>query len=67
MRNSQSVNLVDLPTVRKFTQDLFYPAPVAKGAKSSASASPKPTATKLNFAHQANGKGVNGSSIPCVN
>ena len=65
MRNSQSVNLVDLPTVRKFTQDLFYPAPVVKGSK--VSASPSPKATKLNFAHQANGTGVNGSSIPCVN
>ena len=42
MRNSQSVNLVDLPTVRKFTQDLFYPAPVVKG-KAKASPSPKPT------------------------
>ena len=68
MRNSQSVNLVDLPTVRKFTQDLFYPAPVVNGAKGTkASASPSPKPTKMNYAHQANGKGVNGSSIPCVN
>jgi len=64
MANSQSVNQVDLPTVRKFTQDLFYPAPTAKG-KPSASPSAKPT--KINFAHQANGKGVNGTGIPCVN
>ena len=63
-RNSQSVNLVDLPTVRKFTQGLFYPKPVAK---STATASPSPKPTKINFAHQANGTGVNGSSIPCVN
>jgi LCP family protein required for cell wall assembly len=64
MANSQSVNQVDLPTVRKFTQDLFYPAPTTKG-KSKTTPSPKPT--KINFAHQANGKGVNGAGIPCVN
>lgn len=63
MRNSQSVNLVDLPTVRKFAQDIFYPKPVAK---SSMSATPTPTKTKT-YAQMANGKGVNGSGIPCVN
>ena len=66
MRNSQSVNLVDLPTVRKFTKDLFYPAPVVKSSPTTTiSATPKPT--KINYAHQASGKGVNGASIPCVN
>jgi len=64
MANSQSVNQVDLPTVRKFTQDLFYPAPVVKGKST---ASPSPKTKKTNFAHQANGKGVDGSGIPCVN
>ena len=63
MRNSQSVNLVDLPTVRQFVQDVFYPKPVAK---SSTSATPKPTKTKT-YAQLASGKGVNGSGIPCVN
>ena len=62
MRNSQSVNLVDVEKVRKFTHDLFYPDPKAK-----ATAKPTPKPTKINYANQANGKGVNGSSIPCVN
>ncbi len=68
MRNSQSVNLIDLPTVQKFTHDLFYPAP-----KSTASPSPSPSSTKsatakpFNFAHLANGDAVNGAGIPCVN
>jgi LCP family protein required for cell wall assembly len=63
MRNSQSVNLVDLPTVRKFVQDTFYPKPVVK---SSTSPTPTPTKTKT-YAQMASGKGVNGSGIPCVN
>ncbi len=68
MRNSQSVNLVDLPTVRKFTKDLFYPAPVVKASPgSSSSTTPAPKPTKINYAHQANGTGVSGSTIPCVN
>ena len=68
MRNSQSVNLIDIPTVQKFTHDLFYPAP-----KSTASPSPSPSTTKsatakpFNFAHLANGDAVNGAGIPCVN
>ena len=68
MRNSQSVNLIDLPTVQKFTHDLFYPAP-----KSTASPSPSLSSTKsatakpFNFAHLANGDAVNGAGIPCVN
>ena len=68
MRNSQSVNLIDIPTVQKFTHDLFYPAP-----KSTASTSPSPSSTKsatakpFNFAHLANGDAVNGAGIPCVN
>jgi LCP family protein required for cell wall assembly len=63
MRNSQSVNLVDLPTVRQFVKDVFYPKPAPKG---SASATPKPTKTKT-YAQMANGTGVKGSGIPCVN
>ena len=68
MRNSQSVNLIDIPTVQKFTHDLFYPAP-----KSTASPSPSLSSTKsatakpFNFAHLANGDAVNGAGIPCVN
>ena len=72
MRNSQSVNLIDIPTVRKFVHDLFYPAPKVTtsptpGASTKASATPKPKATKFNFAHLANGTAVVGSGIPCVN
>ena len=73
MRNSQSVNIIDIPTVRKFVHDLFYPAPKVtaspKPLKPSASAhpTPKPTVTKFNFAHLANGTTVQGSGIPCVN
>ena len=63
MINSQSVNKIDLPTVRKFVQDLFYPPKVSSTA--SPSASPKPT--KINYGHLANGKSVDGSKIPCVN
>ena len=70
VRNRQSVNLVDLPTIQKFVHDLFYPAPVIKStstASPSAPATPKPKATKFNFAHLANGKTVDGGTIPCVN
>lgn len=63
MINSQSVNKIDVPTVRKFVHDLFYPV--------KATASPSATAvkklTKINYAHLANGNGVDGSKIPCVN
>lgn len=74
MRNHQSVNIIDIPTVRKFVHDLFYPAPKVTtspkpGVSGAASTSPtpKPTATKFNFAHLANGTSVKGSGIPCVN
>ena len=70
LRNKQDVNIIDIPTVRKFVHDLFYPAPkVTTSPKPgvSASATPKPTATKFNFAHLANGTAVAGSGIPCVN
>ncbi len=78
MRNGQSVNLIDLVKVRKFTHDLFFPPkptpkPSATGAtavaagKSTAKAAPKPKPTKINYANLANGKSVDGSSIPCVN
>jgi LCP family protein required for cell wall assembly len=64
MINGQSVNQVDLPTVRKFVKDLFYPPK----ATASPSASPKPTkSAKINYGHLANGKSVDGSKIPCVN
>ena len=65
MINHQSVNKIDVPTVRKFVHDLFYPVKANASASPSASASPKPT--KLNYAHLANGTGVDGSKIPCVN
>jgi len=64
MINGQSVNQVDLPTVRKFVKDLFYPP------KATASPSASPTASKsakINYGHLANGKSVDGSKIPCVN
>jgi LCP family protein required for cell wall assembly len=64
MINGQSVNKVDLPTVRKFVKDLFYPP------KATASPSASPTASKsakINYGHLANGKSVDGSKIPCVN
>ncbi len=70
LRNGQDVNIIDIPTVRKFVHDLFYPAPkVTTSPKplTSASATPKPKATKFNFAHLANGTAVQGSGIPCVN
>jgi LCP family protein required for cell wall assembly len=67
MINGQSVNKVDLPTVRKFVKDLFYPVKTnpSPAATASASASPKPT--KINYGQLANGKSVDGSKIPCVN
>ena len=76
MRNLQSVNLIDVAKVRKFTHDLFFPAPKiakptasssASGATTTAKATPKPKPTKINYANQANGKAVNGGTIPCVN
>ena len=80
LRNGQDVNLINIPTVRKFVHDLFYPAPkvtvsptpgTSKSASAttgkSASATPKPKATKFNFAHLANGNAVAGTGIPCVN
>jgi LCP family protein required for cell wall assembly len=71
MRNSQSVNLIDIPTVQKFTHDLFYPAPkstVSPSPSASPSASKKSAAAKpFNYAHLANGGEVNGAGIPCVN
>ena len=71
MRNRQSVNIVDLPTIQKFVHDLFYPAPVVKSTSTASPgatvATPKPKATKFNFAHHANGKSVDGGAIPCVN
>ena len=74
MRNHQSVNIIDIPTVRKFVHDLFFPAPKATaspkpGASTGASAThtPAPKPTKFNYAHLANGTSVQGSGIPCVN
>lgn len=61
--NGQSVNKIDVPTVRKFVHDLFYP--VKASASPSATTVKKPT--KINYAHLANGNGVDGSKIPCVN
>ncbi len=70
--NGQAVNKIDLPTVRKFVQDLFHP--VTPSPSSSASTSPtakhpiKSTPpAKINYAQLANGTGVDGSKIPCVN
>jgi len=65
MINGQSVNKVDLPTVRKFVKDLFYPTKATPSLAASASASPKPT--KINYGQLTNGKSVDGSKIPCVN
>ncbi len=80
LRNGQDVNLIDIPTVRKFVHDLFYPTPkvttsptpgasASKKPISSASKKPTPTpkATKFNYAHLANGNAVEGNGIPCVN
>jgi hypothetical protein len=71
MRNSQSVNLIDIPTVQKFTHDLFYPVPkstVSPSPSGTPSASKKSSSTKrFNYAHLANGVAVNGAGIPCVN
>ena len=61
--NGQAVNKIDVPTVRKFVHDLFYP--VKATASPSATAVKKPA--KINYAHLANGSGVDGSKIPCVN
>ena len=62
MRNSQSVNLIDEAKVKAYVQDLFYPKPIPKG-----SATPTPTPSKSSLISQANGKPVDGSTIPCVN
>ncbi len=74
LRNGQDVNLISIPTVRKFVHDLFYPAPKVTtspvpgvSAKATSKATPKPSATKFNYAHLANGTSVAGSGIPCVN
>ena len=72
LRNGQDVNIIDIPTVRKFVHDLFYPAPKVTtspkpGVSTKPSATPKPTATKFNFAHLASGTAVQGSGVPCVN
>lgn len=76
LRNSQAVNIIDIPTVRKFVHDLFYPAPkvtasslpsASKKPSASKEPTPKPSATKFNFAHLANGSAIAGSGIPCVN
>ena len=69
MRNSQSVNLIDVAKVRKFTKDIFFPPkptpkPTATGTSSTA---PKPKPSKINYANLANGKAVDGGTIPCVN
>ena len=62
--NGQSVNKIDLPTVRKFVKDLFNPPKVT----ASPSASPSKTKpAKINYGHLANGSSVDGSKIPCVN
>jgi len=65
MINRQSVNKIDVPTVRKFVHDLFYPVKATPSATPSTSATPAPK--KINYAHLANGTGVDGSKIPCVN
>ena len=67
MINGQSVNKVDLPTVRKFVKDLFYPVKTNPSPAATASASPSAKPTKINYGHLANGKAVDGSKIPCVN
>ena len=74
MRNHQSVNIINIPTVRKFVHELFFPVPkvVASpqpGATTGASPAqtPTPKPTKFNYAHLANGTSVQGSGIPCVN
>ena len=72
LRNSQDVNLISIPTVRKFVHDLFYPAPKVTtsptpGVSKAATSTPSPKATKFNYAHLANGSAVQGSGIPCVN
>ena len=76
LRNGQDVNIINIPTVRKFVHDLFYPAPkvttsptpgVPSHLKTGAKPTPKPQATKFNYAHLANGTAVQGSGIPCVN
>ena len=70
LRNGQDVNLISIPTVRKFVHDLFYPAPKVTTSPvpgASTKPTPKPSATKFNYAHLANGTAMAGSGIPCVN
>lgn len=79
MRNGQSVNIIDVAKVRAFTHNLFYPPKVVKATASPSATStgksttgskvtkPKPKPTKINYANLANGKAVNGGTIPCVN
>ena len=74
LRNGQDVNLISIPTVRKFVHDLFYPAPKVTtspvpgaSTKPTLKPTPKPSASKFNYAHLANGTSVAGSGIPCVN
>ena len=74
LRNGQDVNLISIPTVRKFVHDLFYPAPKVTtspvpgaSTKPTLNPTPKPSASKFNYAHLANGTSVAGSGIPCVN
>ena len=72
LRNGQDVNLINIPTVRKFVHDLFYPAPKVStsptpGTSKSPTLKPSPKPTKVNYAHLANGNAVEGNGIPCVN
>lgn len=72
LRNGQDVNIINIPTVRKFVHDLFYPVPKVTtspqpGVSASSIPTPKPKATKFNYAHLANGTAIKGSGIPCVN
>ena len=70
LRNGQDVNLISIPTVRKFVHDLFYPAPKVTTSPvpgASTKPTPKPSATKFNYAHLANGTAMAGSGIPCGN
>ena len=67
MRNSQSVNLIDIPTVQKFTHDLFYPNPKSSTSPSPSASTKSSTPKRFNYAHLANGGAVNGAGIPCVN
>ena len=78
LRNSQDVNLVDIPTVQKYVHDLFYPAAAASASPSASTGAQTGTtkATKKKVVKSdstastnngANGTSVDGSNIPCVN